>query len=199
MTVIEKPIKKTDKPLKVKKKSKAPIRIGKAPQGAYYQSYGVIEGALLQDGDKWMLLSDGKLLNIRQPHKRIMRWLAKQQFPVVARWSVYARSKKIGLVLQPMGIAKPEEELNEFKINGQIHSWNTDQGVIRLALKCNKVAKGVNYPFVVQVNGFLPNLKRGQFWNLTCTYEDGRLEILDGQMIAEARKDKEKNGSANLA
>lgn len=122
-------------------------------------------------------LSDGQEIPCSLRYKGNIDELFQQQ-PL--QYTGYPTTLKDGrLALKICGPAKQKREAEEFSIIGQIKHIGED--VVTVDVWSNQIQKN----FRVILHGFL-QANKGEYWKLTAVLENNRLELLDGEKIADS-------------
>ncbi|UBF30775.1 hypothetical protein K9N68_39670 (plasmid) [Kovacikia minuta CCNUW1] len=152
------------------------------PEGFQYQAFGVLSGTLIEDSDEGlMLLHDGQPLSLAGFSMQTLKKLRKREKPVMGFWNLYPRLTQNGLKLWVAALTEtPTIEPGRFIIKGQVLSWG--RGNVLLRVHRNEPREGQK-PFPVQVTGFIPGIRQGQYWDLTCQWQDGELVTLEKRLF----------------
>lgn len=152
------------------------------PVGFEYEAFGFLAGQLVASGGEYSLVVDDQTLVVKGVSPRVQRWLSGQELPVSGIFGLYPKSTRSGTTvwLKTYEEGEPELEPGTFTIHGQLVATKGEQQLIRIH---RNQPTETDVPFFIKVNGFLPNPKTGQFWQLECLWENGKFSLLDGQIF----------------
>ena len=176
------------------------IQIQVPDRAAQYRSTGVIKGEYLPSADnpaKGILATADSVFPARLAHYWTKAPSGEQL------WNCWVKTnKQTGLAITLKGVYRdqyqnpvPIEAWQEdlCSVRGKLSWWDSDRGLVGIAISPNPINRGKFKPFTVAISGHIPNPKKGSFWEIDAIREGDKLVIIDGRELFPPQQRKKKS------